>query len=301
MISPQSLPLVSVVIPTFNHAHFLKETLAALKAQSYDNWQAIIVNNYSTDTTEAVIDSFKDSRITTINYANNGIIAASRNRGIEMSEGDYIAFLDSDDYWYPEKLDRCIQTLTTQKLDWVCHGEQWFGDGIQKDVFYGPLSRASFEGLLYRGNCISTSAVVVKRELLVTVGGFSESADFVTAEDYFLWLRLAQTGAKLGFIEQILGAYRIHTTNQSRGALRNMQATSAVVEHFFSTSPTQILYEKLRRRNRRGGVYYSGARALQNLRNHRQAWPLFYKAFCLSPFDIRIVPAMVMNLLGLRF
>lgn len=261
------------------------------------------MNNYSTDATEQVVEGFNDSRIRLINFSNNGVIAASRNRGIELAAGEYVAFLDSDDLWEPEKLERCINILEAQNLDWVCHGESWFGEGIDKtkSVFYGPGERASFDALLYRGNCISTSAVLVKRSCLLEVSGFSEAEEFVTAEDYHLWLRLVQNEMKLGFINEILGAYRIHANGQSRAALRNMQATSAVVEYFFSQKPQATMYERWRRRKRRGSVLYSGARALQNTHSHADAWPLFFKATWLNPFDRRLVPAMVLNAIRRRF
>ena len=297
------MPLVSVVIPTYNHAHFLPDTLSTLIGQSYTNWQAIVVNNYSTDATEQVVAGFNDSRIRLINFSNKGVIAASRNRGIELASGEYVAFLDSDDLWSPDKLKCCLNILETQELDWVCHGEKWFGDGIDrpKDVFYGPEKNATFDSLLYRGNCISTSAVVVKRSLLLQVGGFSEAEEFVTAEDYHLWLRLVLNEAKLGFIKEILGAYRIHDSGQSRAALRNMQATTAVVECFFSKHPLTTMSERWRRRKRRGSLWYGGARALQNTHSHAEAWKLFYKAIWLNPFDKRLLPAVVLNALRRRF
>jgi len=301
MRSSLSTPLVSIVIPTYNHAHLIKDALSSLVAQTHMNWEAVVVNNYSEDATESVVKSFSDNRIRLVNFANKGVIASSRNRGIELAKGDYVAFLDSDDLWLPQKLERCINTLTVQRLDWICHGERWFGDGVDKEVMYGPVRYASFDELLYRGNCISTSAVVVKRELLRMAGGFNESPAFVTAEDYDLWLRLAQTHAKIGFIDEILGAYRIHPNNQSRAALRNMQATSAVVEQFFSKIPATSYFEKWRRRSRRGHVFYGGARALQNSHGYQAAWPLFFKALWLAPFDKRIVPAMILNALRIRF
>ena len=295
--------LVSVVIPTYNHAIFIRDALNTLIAQTYTNWQAIVVNNYSTDATEAVVESFNDARIQLVNFSNKGIIAASRNRGIELASGEYVAFLDSDDLWTPEKLERCMNTLETKNLDWVCHGENWFGEGIDKakDVFYGPEKNATFDSLLYRGNCISTSAVVVKRSLLTEVGGFNESEVFVTAEDYDLWLRLVKHGAQLGFIKEILGAYRVHAGGESRAALRNMRATAAVVESFFAQDLSNSTLERWKRRKRRASILYSGARSLQNIHSHVQAWPLFFKALWLNPTDKRLAPAMLMNALRLRF
>jgi teichuronic acid biosynthesis glycosyltransferase TuaG len=294
-------PLVSIVIPTYNHAHFLTEAIHSVLAQTCDNWEVIIVNNFSTDDTESIVAGFKDARIKLINFANGGAIAASRNVGIRLATAEYVAFLDSDDFWEPKKLEICLSVLHQEKLDWVCHGECWFGDGIEKKVTYGPLSRASFDALLYKGNCISTSAVVVRRSSLVALAGFNESLELVTSEDYELWLRLTQRGARLNFINDILGSYRIHAGGQSRAAIRNMLATSAVVEKFFAAQPKPTLYEKWRRRVRRGGIFYGGARALQNTHNHRAAWPWFLKALVYWPFDKRLGPAMLMNAFGLRF
>ncbi|MDP2842393.1 MAG: glycosyltransferase family A protein, partial [Acetobacterium sp.] len=92
-----SPPLVSVVIPTYNHAGFLREALESLVAQTFSDWEALVVNNYSEDDTLDVVEAFNDPRIRVENFRNNGVIGASRNRGIRLSKGKYIAFLDSDD------------------------------------------------------------------------------------------------------------------------------------------------------------------------------------------------------------
>jgi len=92
-------PVVSIVIPTYNHEHFLKKCLQSVVDQTFTNWEAIVVNNFSEDNTIAVVNSFHDPRIHLVNFKNNGIIAASRNKGIKLSRADLIAFLDSDDIW----------------------------------------------------------------------------------------------------------------------------------------------------------------------------------------------------------
>lgn len=139
--------LVTVVIPTYNHAEFLKRALDSVVAQTYKDWEAIVVNNFSTDNTIVIVESFNDERIRLINFRNNGIIAASRNRGIEAARGKYVAFLDSDDIWYPEKLQVCLdQAETGAQL--ICHGELWVNtDNSRREVMYdppnGPNIRAS--------------------------------------------------------------------------------------------------------------------------------------------------------------
>ena len=294
-------PVISIVIPTYNQADFLKEALGTVVGQTYPSWEAIVINNFSNDLTREVVEELNDPRIRLIDYANNGVIAASRNLGISLAQGKYVAFLDSDDLWHATKLERCVEAMSARGVEWICHGEQWFGNGLDKNVLYGPSSRSSFEALLYRGNCISTSAVVVKRSLLTQVGGFRERADIVTSEDYDLWLRLTQCGTTITFIDEILGAYRIHSSGQSQTALRNMLATEAVVNLFWAEIPVTTIYEKGRRRVRRSRLLYEGARMLQNNHVHHQAWPLFLKSFLLWPFDKRLLPAIILNALRVRF
>ena len=87
-------PYVSIIIPTYNHAKLLKKALDSVVAQTFTKWEAIVVNNFSTDDTIEIVDAFNDSRIRIINFSNFGVIAASRNRGLRDATGGFIAFLD---------------------------------------------------------------------------------------------------------------------------------------------------------------------------------------------------------------
>lgn len=293
-------PRVAIVIPTYNHAEFLRGALDSIMAQTVQDWEAVIINNFSDDNTIEVIQSYQDPRISCVNYANHGIIAASRNRGIYQSSAPYIAFLDSDDWWHPTKLERCLQKLE-QGYDLVCHAEKWLGpEERSRDVYYGPEARARYERLLYDGNCISTSATVVKRTWVQRVGGFSQDTNIVTAEDYDFWLKLAHVGARIGFIQEILGAYRIHAGNQSRAALRNMHAVMEVIEQHIQALGSYGLISWLRARRRRALVFYSGARGLQDSGEYYAAWPLFFKAFLQFPFVARFYAAMLLNAMRRR-
>lgn len=291
-------PVVSIVIPTYNHAKFLRGALNSILAQTFTRWEAIVVNNFSQDDTVSVIESYDDPRIRLVNFANHGVIAASRNHGITATTAPYIAFLDSDDIWYPEKLDRCLRRLQ-EGFDVVCHAEKWVGPGDRvRAVAYGPEARATYSGLLYEGNCISTSAVVVKREFVERVGLFSEEAAFITAEDYELWLKLARAGAKIGFVSDILGEYLIHEGNQSRVALRNMEAVMAVVQHHLAGQASGSGVSAWRARRRLALVYYSGARGLQDCGQFSAAWRYFLKAVMTYPLVPKFYAAMVLNACG---
>lgn len=289
-------PLVSVIIPTYNHAQFLREALQSVCDQTFTDWEAIVVNNYSEDDTVSVVASFGDERIRLENFHNNGIIAASRNRGISLARGRYLAFLDSDDIWFPEKLAACVQRLGNDGCDLVCHGLHWFGDRRERDVFYGPASAATFEGLLYKGNCIATSATVVCRDAVEAVGGFSEDENIQTAEDYHLWLKLAQAGIEAVFIDQILGRYRFHDANTG-SAIRQGMAVKAVLDGFFPEKMSRRLIDRVRIRFRCGTNEYAIARCLQAKGQFLAAWPYFFRAWFLHPFYLKTYTAIGLNVL----
>ena len=289
-------PRVSVVVPTYNHAAFIGAALASVRAQTCTGWEALVINNHSTDATGAIVDGFGDARIRRIDFANHGVIAASRNVGIREARGDYVAFLDSDDTWLPEKLAHTLARLE-QGCDLVCHAERWTGTGRDRVVRYGPGARATYGQLLYAGNCLSTSAITVRTALLRACGAFREDAAFVTAEDYDLWLRLARSGARFGFIDEVLGVYRLHADNQIRAIRRNTDAVMAVVEdHFAALDAGQR--DPLRMRRRRAGVLYSGARGLQDSGQHAEATALYARARKLDPWHPKIWAGLLTNALG---
>ncbi|MEK7295843.1 MAG: glycosyltransferase, partial [Actinomycetota bacterium] len=230
-------------------------------------------------------------RIRLINFHNEGIIAASRNQGIHHATGEFVAFLDSDDVWYPGKLAACVAALQDGN-DLVCHGESWVGESTRpREMLYGPRSRATYNQLLYRGNCISTSATVVRRSILVELNGFSERADFVTAEDYDLWLRIAKLTQRIEFIPQVLGEFHRHQGNASNAVLRNMSAELSVLSDHFSRQSTSIS-NRLKQRIRRGRALYGAGRGLDASGDNSQALRLFARSFVVSPLNIRLYPAI---------
>lgn len=297
-MSSPALPLVSIVIPTYNHAQFLRQALESVRAQHYENWEAIVVNNYSDDNTIEIVTACADPRIQLVNFHNHGVIAASRNEGVRRATGEYVAFLDSDDLWYPEKLSRCASALSSG-CDLVCHGELWTNAGAAPRVMtYGPVKRAQYQSLLYRGNCISTSATVVRKDLLTKLGGFTEDKDFVTAEDYDLWLRIARETSRLCFLPQMLGEFRMHGDNASKAIVRNMQAELAVIESHFALVPSADLWTRLKRRTRCALAYYGAGRGFHASGDSCSAMHYFWAAFKRSPLIARLYVAAAITLLA---
>jgi glycosyltransferase involved in cell wall biosynthesis len=203
------VPLVSVVIPTFNRAKDLERALCSVLAQTYTNWEVLIVDNHSEDNTDEVIRDLNESRITLFKIHNHGVIAASRNWGIRHARGKYIAFLDSDDWWTENKLSKSVQYLENG-ADVVYHSLWIVQKKFQKNyqrTRTRQLKNPVFKDLLLNGNVIANSSLVVKKEILKKIGPISEDSGFLAIEDYDAWLKIAGITEKFKLIPETLGYY----------------------------------------------------------------------------------------------
>lgn len=231
--------LVSVVIPTYNHAHFLGKAIQSVLDQTYSNWEMLIIDNHSTDNTDEIVNSFNEPRIQLLKIKNNGVIAASRNKGISKAKGDWVAFLDSDDCWYPRKLETVMNVaLKIDDCDVYSTNEYMVNSktGERSVLSYGPYKNNFYEVLLLEGNCLSPSATIIKCSFLKNNDiFFNESPDYIAVEDYDLWLRLALFGAKFYFINSIQGEYIIHPGNNSAQLLRQRKNFEKLLyDHVFT-------------------------------------------------------------------
>lgn len=294
-LSAENAPIVSVIIPTYNHAHLLKKALDSLVNQSFTKWEAIIVNNFSTDDTIELVKSYKDQRFKLINFKNNGVIAASRNVGINASSAPYVAFLDSDDFWYSDKLEKCVTLLSANVCDIVCNSEDLIENDKIVDVWHhGPEKRATYFSMLVKGNCFSTSAITLKRELLNNAGFFREDSQFVTAEDYDLWLRLVKKGARVKFLKEVLGGHLKYYGSSSSSATKHLDAVKAVVDDHLSENKKSWL--SVKRRLCYGVIYYGAGRQLAHQNNFFLSWSYFIKSLKQNPFRFKTYAGIVLLL-----
>jgi len=289
-------PLVSIVIPTYNHAPMLQRALATVVEQTYQNWNAIVVNNFSTDNTLEVVAAFNDPRIQCVNFRNNGVIGASRNEGIALATGKYVAFLDSDDTWFPTKLEKCVEILESGS-DLVCHAEYWIDEsGKSRLVAYGPSQAATHHNLIYKGNRISTSATVVRAALLKEVHGFDVSPELISTEDYDLWIRLAAKSDKFAFISEPLGEYHRHDNNVSANIEKHLAAELALLAKHFSANTR--FENMVARRRRRALAYYGAGRSLHRTRKHFLALQKYSRSLVIWPLSLRLYAAVMLSLMG---
>lgn len=218
-MNDNATPLVSVVIPTYNHARYLRRALQSVIDQTYTNWEAIVIDNHSNDSTDEVMACFDDPRITYLKIHNNGVIAASRNAGIREAKGEWIAFLDSDDWWTADKLKACCESIN-DKVDFIYHDLKIVSDQPRflrpKIIKAWQVNPPVLIDLLVRGNAIATSSAVVRKKFLQQLNGMSENADIVAAEDYNTWLRISQLTNKFRYLSKKLGFYQLHNQGVSR-------------------------------------------------------------------------------------
>lgn len=217
-------------MPAFNAAQHIRESIQSVIEQTFVDWDLIVVDDGSTDETFAVADSFSNSRIRCVRRPNGGQ-AAARNTGVVNTHGEFVAFLDADDLWLPEKLDRQIEVARRTHADVVyCDGYVFFdnGDNERSDFFAvvpGLKGGSAMMPLLYQYNRIATLSAMVKRNVIESVGLFDESRLFQNCEDYELWLRLARAGNTFYGMSDKLMRYRRHeasTTHRNSKMLRPM-------------------------------------------------------------------------------
>jgi glycosyltransferase involved in cell wall biosynthesis len=269
-----SSPMVSVIIPTFNQAELLQKALQSVINQTFQNWEAIVIDNHSQDNTKEIVESMNDSRIRYVLFSNQGIIAASRNRGINLAEGTYIAFLDSDDLWYQSKLSTCLEYFR-KGVDAACHGMWIRKDGVLDKKFIPTQpSHNLYETLLFKGNStIWTSTVMIKRQCLKQFGVFSEHPAMVMAEDYDLWLRLAKNNVGWIIIPEILGEYIVHNKNASKNIKRQMMAEDVVVRNQFRERNKRSLYDRLIIRKTRMMIAFRAGKRVQQTGQFMESIP----------------------------
>jgi glycosyltransferase involved in cell wall biosynthesis len=209
----------SIIMPTYNQADYILQSIATVLSQDFTEWELIVIDNSSDDGTESLLAGINDSRVRVINCNNGGIIARSRNLGIESASNPWIAFLDSDDLWDSRKLSHMARIIQRFNPDLIYHQMRYVSDDISgKKVKTRKLKSNAFEDLLIAGNPIANSSVVVRKSILNQVGLMSEERELVGCEDYNSWLKIAKLKATFYFAKQTLGGYRIHENNFSTSA-----------------------------------------------------------------------------------
>ena len=214
------MPTASVIIPTYNRGVPLKRAIESVLSQQFEDFELIVVDDASTDDTEAIVERFDDSRVRYLSHRTNRGGSAARNTGIDASEGKFVAFLDDDDEWLPHKLSRQVDRLETRSDEWVAAYCDYRVDRRGKNRVLRNLatsvlpvglsdSRPRFEGgaelipavLSMQLTLGGASTLMVRRDVADRIGGFDES--FQHHQDWEFLVRLLRAG-KLSYVDETL-------------------------------------------------------------------------------------------------
>ena len=226
-------PLVSVIIPTFNRAHVVYRAIDSVLQQTFSNYEIIVVDDNSADDTQEVLESRYGNKIKYIQKNINEGLSAARNTGIEASAGAYIAFLDDDDIWMPDKL--VLQVEAMKKNSDI--GLSYCGcimareDGsVVKEV--RPAKRGNiFEELLYQNYIFgSGSVILIKKDILPKTGSFD--VNLTACEDWDLCIRVARD-YQIDFVEKLLVKYMVREDNMHNDIYRMEKNTFAVLNKYW--------------------------------------------------------------------
>lgn len=211
------MPIISVVIPAYNAALYIGSAIDSVLAQTYPAIQIVVVDDGSTDATPALLHPYwQAEKIICIRQENKGL-AAARNAGIRASSGDYIALLDADDLFLPEKLARQAAYLDAHPRCGVSYCGLWHFDDAAPDTMlmldYAYYSGAEVFPALLKKNFINPLSVVMRRSVFDAVGYFDESLR--RSEDWDFWTRAAYASVRFDYLPERLAKYRMSTTSLS--------------------------------------------------------------------------------------
>jgi glycosyltransferase involved in cell wall biosynthesis len=274
------MPKVSVIIPAHNAVKYLPNSLESLLQQSFTDWEALIINDGSTDEIEKWASEITDPRVTLILQSHQGVSIA-RNHGIGLSKGKYIAFLDADDLWEATKLEKQVNYLDRHLNVGLVYTWTAFVDESAKST--GRISSSNAQGkiwlqLLQNEIIPCTSTVMIRRDCFDGVGMFE--AKLTHAEDLELWVRIAQK-YPVGVIKEVLTQYRQHGSNTSKSRDKMLQGLHKVIEQVFTSVPL----ESLHLRNRiYGNIFLSWGWLAIDERNSKLAAKYRQLAFLHNPW-----------------
>ncbi len=230
-------PLVSVVIPSYNQAEYLKQAFKSLFDQTYTNWEAIVVNDGSTDNTKEVMAEFaaKDSRIKPVNKENGGITSAL-NEGIKNAKGDYFCWLSSDDLFYPEKIEAQINAFNNLGEDYaLVYGSfdllQEETQKIDVQPFAQPIIPGSEFPEALKFDFIDGCTIMIRMDVMREVGGFNSY--YRHSQDMELWIRIASRGYKFHLLNKKLTIRRIHYAQSSTGNMIHCRYDAACMINYY--------------------------------------------------------------------
>jgi glycosyltransferase involved in cell wall biosynthesis len=262
------LPAVSVIIPAYNAEAFLARAIRSVEAQSFRDFELIVIDDGSTDGTADVARGFGRVRCVRGDHLGAG---TARNRGLEEAGGDLVAFLDADDEWLPEKLERQLEFMESLCSSFSYTDSYLIRDGgrVRYSALAHPFRGRILEPLLddwLDQAFITINTVVASRALLQSAGGFESGLPTASNEDYGLWLKLALGGTRFDYLDQPLAVYYRGHISDSSDAVAMVERHRLALRHFAST---YVLSDDAKLRLTRALARTNATLAVELLKQHR--------------------------------
>lgn len=287
------MPTVSILIPTFNCGQYISHAIESALNQSYQDVEIILVDDGSTDNTRELLKEYIKEGACKYIYQSNQGVAEARNATLRAARGEYVAFLDADDFWEPDKLELQMNFLAERPDVALLHGNIRIVDAGKNQTIFDslPINRRHkcdhIFGELYLGNFINTSTVVIKRECLDRIGCFD--TNLIQAEDYDLWMRVAAE-FKCGFQDVVMGTYRVHRTNTSKNSnqvikheLKVLHKMQYLYPNLVSAIPEEKVKKRLFDKNYSLAYRYFSEYEFKNARKYFSE-SLRFKRFSIHPY-----------------
>lgn len=302
-------PKVSVIIPVYNGAKNLKETIESILNQTFKDFEVIVIDDCSTDNSREIVTKYFGSKVKLIVHQKNmGGPAPTKNTGINEAKGEYLAFTDHDDIWFPTKLEKQIAVLEEDKEavanftnGYILNNDT--GENIAQrwgKINEKPERKETLEKLLNQNFILSTTSALIRKSVIAKIGGFDDKMKL--ADDYEMWLRLANTG-RLTFIFEPLFQWRYHLTSLSHNEEKHLTDLIYIYEKFRKSVKDKeyddIIQRKLSGYYKRLGNYYLANKkyeqakasynlSLENEKNQRLL-KIILVLFMICPFAARII------------
>jgi teichuronic acid biosynthesis glycosyltransferase TuaG len=231
--------LVSIVMPAYNCEKYVVEAINSVLAQTYENWELLVLDDGSKDNTLHIINEFgnKDTRIRPLQNEKNMGVSATRNRGIEIASGDWIAFLDSDDMWEPSKLEKQFKVVNEHSAEFIFTGASYINENGEpyKGIFEVP-EKVTYKKLRNQ-NVVSCSSVLLKKKYFENIKMEKDEMH----EDYAVWLRILKLDVTAYGVNEPLLIYRISRNSKSGNKMKTVMMTYKVFR-FVGINPIASAY-----------------------------------------------------------
>lgn len=220
-------PLISVILPVYNGERFLRETIESVLNQTYKNFEFIIINDGSTDSSKEITSSYEDNRIVHLNLEQNRGVSNARNMGIALSKGEYIAFCDADDLCVPERLQCQLDYLLSHPTVDVC-GSAYiiFSENGEEGLIQPLQTDQEIKEYFFKGNCMGQPTIMGKAAVFRE---YQYNPELEASEDYDLWARMGAGGVIFANLSSPLIRYRAHATQASKTKAMLLDRTAKAV------------------------------------------------------------------------